>query len=343
MSKLQQVKQRAYYLDNICCILIIHLIYTGHIADSCGDDEPRVISWVCQTLSFVMSWFFFKGGMMHKETSTRKLIEKSTQRLLVPFVIFLFLGLLLDGAVLLLDNPEGLNAFQFLRNEFDTFVTTSILWPTAAIWFLLALFVARIGFNALFHRIHPLLISLFFSCTAYLIYLSIEYGWTVDVCSILSLPPFYLGTMCHGFSLYCLGYYLKEKQFSTPLFVVSLLLFILKFLIPASIDFRANEPSGANYMLAVLYGMSGCIVINNIFRKYLNFKIPCASYIGVNSMTYYLVHFPVLVVSRTMLGKTYLGDDFWLRFVILSVVVTISLVIADCLFRNQKLRFMIGG
>ena len=149
--------------------------------------------------------------------------------------------------------------------------------------------------------------------------------------------------MCHGLSLYSLGYYLKEKQFSTPLFVVSLLLFILKFLIPASIDFRANEPSGANYMLAVLYGMSGCIVINNIFRKYLNFKIPCASYIGVNSMTYYLVHFPVLVVSRTMLGKTYHGDDFWLRFVILSVVVTISLVIADCLFRNQKLRFMIGG
>ena len=171
MSKLQQVKQRAYYLDNICCILIIHLIYTGHIADSCGDDEPLVISWVCQTLSFVMSWFFFKGGMMHKETSTRKLIEKSTQRLLVPFVIFLFLGLLLDGAVLLVDNPERLNAFQFLRNEFDTFVTTTILWPTAAIWFLLALFVARIGFNALFHRIHPLLISLFFSCTAYLIYL----------------------------------------------------------------------------------------------------------------------------------------------------------------------------
>ena len=182
---------------------------------------------------------------MHKETSTRKLIEKSTQRLLVPFVIFLFLGLLLDGAVLLVDNPERLNAFQFLRNEFDTFVTTTILWPTAAIWFLLALFVARIGFDALFHRIHPLLISLFFSCTAYLIYLSIEYGWTVDVCSILSLPPFYLGTMCHGLSLYSLGYYLKEKQFSTPLFVVSLLLFILKFLIPASIDFRANEPSGA--------------------------------------------------------------------------------------------------
>ena len=51
------MKNRTFYLDNVCCILILHMIYTCHISASCGGLKIPLIS---TTLSFFMSWFFFK-------------------------------------------------------------------------------------------------------------------------------------------------------------------------------------------------------------------------------------------------------------------------------------------
>lgn len=73
--------------------------------------------------------------------------------------------------------------------------------------------------------------------------------------------------MFHGLAFYTLGYWLKDKQFNRYLLVIALSLFVLKFLFFAFMDFRGNNTDGGNYLLCIAYELSGCIVVNNVFRK----------------------------------------------------------------------------
>jgi hypothetical protein len=323
------------------------MIYTWHISYSCGGFNPLPIELIGTTLSFFMSWFFFKGGMMHKKSTTKELFRKSVKRLLLPYVIFLFIGLLLE-CVIKFTSIEDLTIPSFLKAEISNFISTSIIWPTAASWFLLSLFVARIAFNCLYTKVHPLLITASFAFAAYGIFLMTNHSWTLGLHmpghnTVLNIPTFYMGNMCHGLAVYSLGYYIKDRQFNKAIFLFALILFVLKYFIPASIDFRANTPSGVNFMLAVIYGMSGCIVINNIFKRFANKRISIISHIGGNSMVYYLIHYPVMYTTISLFWKPFEDSELWLRFIVLSSIVTISLVFADLLFRCEKLRFIIGG
>ena len=284
---------------------------------------------------------------MHKDIPTLELCKKSFKRLLLPFFVFILIGLLLDAIIKFTKEP-GLLFLTFAKGEMVTILTTSIIWPTAASWFLLSLFVARISFNVLHQKVHALLLVVFFACAAYAIHLFNCRAWGIDI-HISSLnthilfPTFYVGNMCHGISLYSLGNYLKVKQFNNKIFIIAAFFFILKYFIYAGIDFRANTPSGTNFMLAVVYGMSGCIVVNNIFYKIANIEIPFVSYIGRNSMVYYLVHFPVMFTTTSLFWTPFENKELWVRFVVLSLVVTLFLFLADYIFRVKKIRFLIGG
>lgn len=60
---------RVYYLDTICGILILHMIFIIHLPHFVGTECP---SWIIfkgpkMVLDFFMSWFFFKSGMFFKE------------------------------------------------------------------------------------------------------------------------------------------------------------------------------------------------------------------------------------------------------------------------------------
>lgn len=281
---------------------------------------------------------------MHKDTSTKLIFRKSTRRLLIPFLLFLLLGLLLDGWIQYMKGP-GFNWASFIKGEIVTILKFALLWPTGASWFLLSLFVARISFNILHKWIHPLIITMAFAYLAYAVHVLNEHAWKFIIMghnSHLIIPTIYMGNMCHGLSVYSLGYYLKKKQFNNVIFALAFTFFVLKYFFPATIDFRANNPYGTNFMLAVLYGMSGCIVINNIFKRFCNMRFPFVTYIGCNSMVYYLVHYPVMFVTLSLFWEPFAEKELWFRFLILSLIVTVFLFIAEYIFRVKKLRFMLG-
>lgn len=343
------MRQRSYYLDNVCCVLIMHMIYTTHIAYNCGPEVPDVFGIIGSVLSFFMSWFFFKGGMMHKDSTTKELLRKSTKRLLIPYIIFLIVGIGLDFIIKCSQNGD-LYILGFLKEELSIIFTISIVWPTGASWFLLSLFVARIFFNVLRTKVHPIIITIAFAFLAYGIFVMQTNNCLYrikfpGITSYLDVPTFYMGTMCHGLSIYSLGYYLKEKQFSRIWFVPAVMLFVLKFVFPAGLDFRANEVYGDTnlYMLAVVYGMSGCIVMNNLFKTFFDKRIPLITHIGTNSMVYYLVHFPILHTIKVLYLKPYIEYEFLIRFFSISAIITLVLIVADFVFRYKKLRFIIGG
>lgn len=323
------------------------MIYTCHIASHCGDPVPDIIAKINIALSFFMAWFFFKGGMMHKKQPSRIVIQKSVKRLLVPYAIFILLGVLLHGFLGIIKNNH-ITAIAFIKDELIHYLYTSEIPTVAPIWFLLSLFVVRILFNYLVSKAHPVLITCIFILIAFGLSFLQKWGLTKEIqiagFNFHILIPHYFGNICHGIALYSLGYYLKDKQFQRIVFVLAILLFVLKIIIPAGIDFRANTTwRDSFYLLAVIYEIAGCIVINKIFKRFVDIKIPFVTYVGGNSMVYYLVHYPVMCLTISLFGNTLMDFGWWIRFLIVSSVVTVFLIFAEWLFRNKKLKFIVGA
>ena len=84
---------------------------------------------------------------------------------------------------------------------------------------------------------------------------------------------------------------------------------------PSHIDLRNNTLCGNSiYILAIVFSISGCIVINNLLR-YLP-KLQIINYIGKNSMLYYVTH--MLILELVMLIPfEQLGISGYVVFVIM--------------------------
>ena len=95
--------------------------------------------------------------------------------------------------------------------------------------------------------------------------------------------------------------------------------------------------------MAVAYEIAGCIVVNNIFSRWLNKKIVLLTYIGNNSMVFYLIHFPVMYVTIHCLSQVFNINDMTVMFTVTSMIVTISMIVADIIFRHGRLKFIVGG
>lgn len=154
--------------------------------------------------------------------------------------------------------------------------------------------------------------------------------------------PFYVGNMFHGFAFYALGAWLKEKQFTRGVFVLAMIIFFVKFVYPADMDFRSNDTGGNNYFLCVAYELSGCIVINNVFKHIANKPIKILSHVGRNSMVYYLVHYPFMRFIVSFLNP-FPDVTVSVRYILLSMILIAFLVIADFVFRIKWLKWIVEG
>ena len=155
--------------------------------------------------------------------------------------------------------------------------------------------------------------------------------------------PFYVGNMFHGLAFYALGSWLGEKQFARSVFILAMIVFLVKFVYPAGMDFRANDTEGDNYFLCVVYELSGCIVINNIFKYIANKPIIILSYIGRNSMVYYLVHYPFMKVVCYFFYAPFAAMAGEVRYLLLSGILAVFLVLSDFLFRNKVAGKLVGN
>lgn len=341
------MKQRQIYLDNVCGLLIIHMIFICHQPLFCNYTDSA-IEFILKLLSFFMAWFFFKAGMVYKERSVKEVVRSSFKRLLVPYMIFSVFGFLIMALQKLLQgfNPVSL---EFLSEEFWWLVNKETFFPTQACWFLLSLFVVRVAYSFLQSiKFPPYTIIVAISLMiAWLVYeLSVKndmyYPLNIGNSTYKMHIPFYIGNMFHGLAFYTFGAWLKENQFNRKLFLLALCFFILKFFYFAFMDFRGNDSEDSNYFLCIIYELAGCIVVNNVFRNIANKKIMLLSRIGQNSMIYYLVHYPVMTFIVMFLNP-FPNLSSSIRYFLLSAVLIIILIISDYMFRIKWLKWMIGG
>ncbi len=127
------MSHRQFYLDNICGMLIIHMIFICHQPLFCKYSNPT-IDFISKLLSFFMAWFFFKAGMMFRERPLKDVVYSSAKRLLVPYGISLVLGFLISAMVqyyLYGYNPLSLD---FLKEQFWVLLNKEAFYPTLACW-----------------------------------------------------------------------------------------------------------------------------------------------------------------------------------------------------------------
>lgn len=283
MSK--ETNSRNIALDTICGIMTLHMILT-HICSMTG-----VYYLLGKFLFFFMPWFFFKGGMIHKTIPEKDMVSKSVHRLIIPFIIFSIIGYIINLFNIYYSTGQ-LSLSNFIILPIIQLLKVGSVSGNLPLWFLLTLFIVRIIFNYLsLHRFNP-----------YICFTASLLGAIGLTYSGLNMP-FYVLNVLTGLVFYISGHILKDIQYSRIAITIAFLgLILIAYIIPTSVDMRTNELSYGLYPIWFPYCIFGIVLLNNCAaitppRLHIAIKL---HYIGKSSMTYYVIHWPIMLFVSLM-------------------------------------------
>lgn len=289
------------------CMIIYMIVY--HVfqwCNLCSYNDTIVM----HLLSFFMFWFFFKSGMFYKAKCNKELIYGGAKKLLVPFLIFSLFGHILNCIHLFLVSDR--NWMHYILSPIKSILVEGSLEGNYPLWFLPSLFFCQLFCNVMIkNKVKELYIIILMLFLAYCCY---YWGFTY---------PLYISNISLGIVFYLLGYKLKSIQYrkNVYFFSVALYLFIFCFRYSA-IDVRTNLlNSNGIYWCAILYALAGCVVIDNLFCIQ-KFHLKWLTYIGRNSMIFYVLHWMILILCSFFLpesGKYNFGIMLFSCFIIIPL------------------------
>lgn len=335
-SKMElQYKSRNAGFDNLSGLFILYMVLFYHLSQFCDLENVRAFVILRNFFDCFMAWFFLKSGMFfNKDRSVRSTFEKGFVHLIIPFLVFNIIFFIVGG--LFEDAP-------FVERVKVSIFQESTVW-CAALWFLLSLFIVRISYSILVgkYRFNEWMICglSVLSAIGMNVY---SYHFVRDVFFSSWIPvtiPFWFGNVFLGLFFYSVGSLIKDKLIdNNPLVYLSAAVYFVHLFFPAYLDFRTNESS--SYILSVFYDMSGAIFFSALFTSFFNTNIRFLTYIGRNSMIFYVVHFPFLKILFVIFENY--GVSGWMSFVIAFPATVGFLALSDLLLRNRKIRWIVGG
>ena len=274
--------KRQLYPDIACGFLIIHMVF-GHITQHAGlwQGQQSLYTFWCSLIFFMMPWFFFKAGMFFREKPILVEFKASAKRLLIPFALFSFFGACLEYAAKM--SHEGFTTAGFIRENLHDLLMGGALESNPPLWFLFSLFFARIIFNILFKKLPDHIIAIIGFLAA---------------CAFMHAPldlPHYFGNIPAGLFFLAAGHFLKDKQFKRPVLIAAIVTFIAIFASNnPQVDMRLHHVSSGLYFLWFPASLAGIVILDHIAKIRLLEKIRLQA-IGKDSMTYYVLHWLVIV------------------------------------------------
>lgn len=215
-----------------------------------------------------------------------------------------------------------------------------------ALWFLLSLFVVKVVFALLYRtKISAWIQFILFFILAwgmnYYLYVVQPSPKLIPLGSyhFLLQVPSYLGNFCFGLAMYSLGLLMRDRQYTKPVLVLAVIVYLVQFFFPSAISMKEDQTTGP-FPLAFAYSLAGIIVFDNIFRRFLNKSIPVLTHVGRNSMIYYVTHYVFLSVVFSIIDTRTMNT--WLLFVGVSVLMCMYLFLMDFIFTRPKLQWMVG-
>lgn len=98
------IMNRNTNLDLVAGILIVWMIVL-HVRAATGFEfNTRFIPF----LFCFMAWFFFKSGMFHRLRSNSAIIKSGWKRLLIPYCIFSFIGVIIEDIMLVMNGETNI-------------------------------------------------------------------------------------------------------------------------------------------------------------------------------------------------------------------------------------------
>lgn len=319
------MKQRDLSIENISGLLIIYMIL-HHIFQWSGLNVINQTYWM-RPLSFFMAWFFYKSGMFYKDRKCKEILLGGGKKLLIPYVLFSLIGHLLQCVKIFMEGDT--NWEHYVLSPFKQIIISGSLSGNLALWFLPSLLAVQFLYTWLQKYVRDELIVLFGLVVAYTLH-------STDICR-----PLYIGNVSLGLSVFAFGHAIREFQYKHLMFISFGILYLLLLMLDVgSIGFRSNGEGEDSYLLPVLFSLCGCIVINNLFQKG-QWRIWILKYVGERAMSFYVIHWLVLLTCRIVLSLCGTNDKMmFLGVSILSCCVVLPLV-TEALMKT-KYRFVLG-
>jgi len=274
--------------------------------------------------------FFFKAGMFFRDKPFKEELRSVWKRLLIPYISFSVIGFLVGVVLLSIYHNESLA--HFTLRSMGQVVRWGGVTFNMPIWFLLSLAVVRIVF----------LLANKIKATIPLILISIIIAYLLSRYEINE--PCYLGNITLGLFFFGMGYMLRDFQYNNWLVLIVAVIYVLCFVFfPSNVDVRDNHVTSGTYWGFLISALCAIILLNNIFRM-----IPFMSadkvlvHIGQNSMSYYLLHWPLITL---VLGVVYIFDLKLsnTNLCIISLLVSMFILpLLNKLFHTKRMKVFIG-
>lgn len=319
------MKKRDSSLDCVAGILIIYMI-SIHIFQWSGMNNILSTYWMLP-LSFFMFWFFYKSGMYYKDKTCKEVLLGGGKKLMIPFIVFSLVGHLLQCVKMFMEGDT--NWVHYIFSPIKQIMLYGSVGGNLALWFLPSLLAVQLMYTWLQKNVRD----------EWIVLLSLAFAYTLHAMNISK--PLYIGNVSLGLAIFAIGHAMRELQYKRLVFVLCGIVYLLLLILSVgSIDFRANGVGKESYLLPVMFSLCGCIVINNLFRKG-QWRIGVLKYVGERAMSFYVLHWLVLLACRIVLLLCGTNDRMTFLWVsILSCCVVLPIV-TETLMRS-KYRFVLG-
>lgn len=283
-KKLAGGGQRNLSIDFLSGIFIIYMI-VSHILQMNNLTATTLYKISTRILFPFMAFFFWKSGWFYKEIKVHELIKKNFRKLIKPYFLWIIISFLFETVI-------GLY-HQTLLLSWNSFIKDIILIESpssnAALWFLPTLLICQILF----------LVMNKYMCSLAICLLSFTIAWGLNIIGICQ--PIWVGNIPYALTFYSFGHLLKTTE-SKRIIYMNVFFAIVYIIFPNYVGARDNVfVYGSNYPLAITYSMAFIVLYYSIIRK-LNLPPNLLSYIGRNSMAFYISHFIFLVICTKLLN-----------------------------------------
>ncbi len=280
------MQNRNNTFDEIAGLLVVYMVIY-HVMQHAGMQNSKGMA-ILSYLNFFMPWFFYKGGMFFMAQDTAVVIKKSGRRLICPYVVWSIVGMLVFLYIACYVE-HAFTLWGYLKMNLYLILTEGSLPGNLPLWFLVALFVARIVFNECHkNAIHPIW------PTALGITVSVLLHFTG-----LQLP-YYVNYISSGIFFFGVGIMLRDKTENKQLQLLCIVVYVLLSVVSKPIvDIRTNVLSEGYYLLWPIWSVAGIVTINTVFlslQRFANIGISLLRLAGKHSMYIYVIHWPILLV-----------------------------------------------
>lgn len=248
--------------------------------------------------------------------------------MLRPYVKYSIIGTCLLYVSMLIAGDS--NWIHYVLSPFKQLLLSGAVAGNAALWFLPSLFAVRC-LACILHNDNDkrnIFAALTFAVLAALL----------SLCPVRL--PVYFANVMSGMFFFTMGNILNEKQYINKWYWIVLAVYVAFMCTPLKsyVDMRANNVTQGYYCIWLLSSLIGCMLINNIFRRFPVLQFRLLSSVGKDSMNYYVMHWPVLLVMKIIAVQLLHYENDTLLAAIYVAACIISLPLLNMMIKRLEAR-----